>query len=106
MNSAIGNPQGLMVGRLLILEEQRHAILRRSALKSEFRTLHIHLVTRFNFRPYYQLRILAIDDPKISQKLAFFWGIGINVFMGHLSTLSLSLVLVATIRSILKFESK
>ena len=71
MNSAIGNPQGLMVGRLLILEEQRHAILRRSALKSEFRTLHIHLVTRFNFRPYYQLRILAIDDPKISQKLAF-----------------------------------
>ncbi len=57
-----------------------------------------------------------------------FWGIGINVFMGHLPTLSLSLVLVAalfssvkntrlalqkcitcqvaTIGSILKFESK
>ncbi len=26
------------------------------------------------------LRILAIDDPKISQKLAF-WGIGINVLI-------------------------
>ncbi len=43
-----------------------------------------------------------------------FWGLDINVFMGHLSTLSLNLVLeaaciicqVATIGSILKFESK
>ncbi len=60
----------------------------------------------------WHLRILAINDPKISQNWRF-WGIGINVFMGHLSTLSLSLALqkcitcqVATIGSILKFESK
>ncbi len=40
----------------------------------------------------WSLRILDIDDPKIVQKLAFFLGIDINVFMGDPSTLSLSLI--------------
>ena len=33
----------------------------------------------------FKLRILAIDDPEISQKMAFFGGIDIKVFMGDLS---------------------
>ncbi len=47
-------------------------------------------------RNFPMLRIPDIDDPKISQKLTFL-GIDINVFMGDLSTLSLSLVLVAAL---------
>ncbi len=43
------------------------------------------------------LRILAIDGPKISTKNWRFGGISINVIMGHLSTLSLSLVLLAAL---------
>ncbi len=69
-----------------------------------------------DYIPKRPLRILAIDYHKISQKLAF-WGIDINVFMGHLSTLSkvknthlalqkCIICQVATIGSILKFESK
>ncbi len=43
------------------------------------------------------LMILAIDDPTISQKLALFGGIDINIFIT---------CQVATIESIIKFESK
>ena len=50
----------------------------------------------------WSLRILDIDDPKIVQKLAFFLGIDINVFMGDPSTLSLSLVLVAALLATFK----
>ncbi len=54
------------------------------------------------------LRILAIDDPKISQKLAFlgYWHKCIHGTPIHLALQKCITCQVATIGSILKFESK
>ncbi len=56
---------------------------------------------------FVNLRILAIHDHKISKKIGVFWGIDINVFKNtHLALQKCIICQVATIGSILKFESK
>ncbi len=64
-----------------------------------------HILFREDPKFPIRLRILAIDDPKISQKLAFL-AEGLKVKNTHLALQKCITCQVATIGSILKFESK